>query len=210
MEEDNNTGSRFTLIGEQYLQGIKNIMGVDVYDSNTLDIRDYMATRGRAVTWFSGVEGSASPATTTVLLGPRVNDAAIYEEYLHIQNGATRGWIGISVKDALIEEIQIGIQVLFIIRRVEVAPPSPALGRFGDLIVSLEGITLEQAQQIQNLVQEQNDKEDCTDAPNTETMRSVPIGAMLRDGDFIPKPSPIGAIHPVEGVETIDYVEVKL
>ena len=36
------------------------------------------------------------------------------------------------------------------------------------------------------------------------------LGAMVRDGDFIPKPSPVEAIHPVEGVETIDYVEVEI
>jgi hypothetical protein len=111
VEDENKTRSRITAIGEQYLQGIKD-MGVEVYDSSRPDIRDYMATRGRAVTWFNGVEGNAGPDTTTVLLGHRANDAAIYEEYLHIQSGAARGWIGLSPEDALIEEVQVETQVL--------------------------------------------------------------------------------------------------
>ncbi len=111
MEDDSRIRSRVTAIGEQYLQGIKD-MGVDVYDSSRPDIRDYIATRGRAVTWFNGVEGNAGPDTTTVLLGHRINDAAIYEEYLHVQSRAARGWTGLSPEDALIEEIQVETQVL--------------------------------------------------------------------------------------------------
>lgn len=41
------------------------------------------------------------------------------------------------------------------LRRIEAAPASPTLGCFGDLLISLEGITLEQAYLAQKLVQEQ-------------------------------------------------------
>ncbi len=67
-------------------------------------------------------------------------------------------YISLHPRDAQLID-KSGKRLPVIIRRVEAAPPSPALGRFGDLIVFVEGITFEQARQMQTLTQEQNDKE---------------------------------------------------
>jgi hypothetical protein len=67
-------------------------------------------------------------------------------------------YISLHPRDAQLID-KAGKRLPVIIRGVEAAPPSPALGHFGDLIVFLEGITLEQASQMQMLIQEQNDKE---------------------------------------------------
>lgn len=50
---------------------------------------------------------------------------------------------------------QSGETIAVVLRRVEAAPASSTLGRFGDLVVSLEGSTLEQAKLAQKLIQEQ-------------------------------------------------------
>lgn len=50
---------------------------------------------------------------------------------------------------------QAGESIPVTLRRVQAAPASPTLGHFGDLIISLEGATLEQAKRAQRLRQEQ-------------------------------------------------------
>ncbi len=62
----------------------------------------------RGVTRFWG----NSPTDTDVLLHEDANDAAVYEEYLHVLRGQARGWTAPGSSDALIEEIQVGRQVL--------------------------------------------------------------------------------------------------
>ena len=51
---------------------------------------------------------------------------------------------------------QSGETISVVLRRVEAAPASPTLGQFGDLIISVEGITLEQAKFVHKLVQPQD------------------------------------------------------
>ncbi len=46
------------------------------------------------------------------MLGLNVNDAAIYEEYLHVLNSEARGWLGITVPEAWEEEVAVETQVL--------------------------------------------------------------------------------------------------
>jgi hypothetical protein len=101
-----------TEFGRDLLQKIKD-MGIAIYDSSDPDIRDFMIkSKGRAATWFNGTINDAGPHTTTVLLGPNVNDAAIYEESLHVENGEARGWLGIMPPEAWIEEVEVETQVL--------------------------------------------------------------------------------------------------
>jgi uncharacterized protein YukE len=111
--EDDGKGSGVSPLGEKYLQAIEG-KGVTVIDSSDPDTRGYMRSKmARGDTWFNGIPGEdAGPDTTTVLLGPNVNDAAIYEEYLHVENGEARGWIGLSEEDAWTEEIRVETQVL--------------------------------------------------------------------------------------------------
>lgn len=114
MQQDlgNGSGSGITTVGEQYLQKLK-AMGVTVYDSSDPDVRAWMVqNNARGDTWFNGLPGDAGPDTTTVLLGPNANNATIYEEYLHVQYGAARGWVGLDEEQAWIEEIQVKTQVL--------------------------------------------------------------------------------------------------
>lgn len=66
----------------------------------------------RGDTWFNGIPGDVGPETTTALFGPNVNNAAIYEEYLHSENGAARGWLGLDEEHAWIEDIQVETHVL--------------------------------------------------------------------------------------------------
>jgi hypothetical protein len=83
-----------------------------------------------------------------------------------------RPYIALHLRDAQVID-KSGKTLPVIIRRVEAAPPSSTLGRFGDLIVFLEGVTLEQAQQAQSLVQVQDIEENERDLPNTEPIKSV-------------------------------------
>jgi hypothetical protein len=88
-------------------------MGVEIYDSSDPDIRAYMIkNNAQGVTWFNGTAEDAGPHTTTVLFGPNVNDAAIYEEYLHVLKGKARGWLGIMIPQAWVEEVVVETQVL--------------------------------------------------------------------------------------------------
>ena len=99
-------------VGENLLQKIK-YMGIEIYDSSNPDIRDFLVrNNARAVTWFNGTAEDAGPHTTTLLLGPNVNDAAIYEEYLHILNSEARGWLGLTEPESIEEEIQVEMEVL--------------------------------------------------------------------------------------------------
>lgn len=101
-----------TEFGESLIQKLKD-MGVAIYDSSDPDIKNYMTkNNARGDTWFNGTIEDAGPHTTTVLFGPNVNDAAIYEEYLHVLNGGARGWLGVMIPQAWVEEIQVKTQVL--------------------------------------------------------------------------------------------------
>jgi hypothetical protein len=101
-----------TGLGEDLLQKIKD-MGVAIYDSSDPEIRNFLIkNNARASTWFNGIVGDAGPHTTTLLLGWNVNDAAGYEEYLHILNGKARGWLGLMEPESIEEEIQVEEQVL--------------------------------------------------------------------------------------------------
>ena len=101
-----------TGFGRNLLQKMKD-MGVEIYDSSDQDVKDYMTkNNARGDTWFNGTVDDAGPHTTTVLLGPNVNDAAIYEEYLHVLNGEARGWLGIALPEAWEEEVIVEMQVL--------------------------------------------------------------------------------------------------
>lgn len=99
-----------TKFGQDLLQKMKD-MGIAIY--NDLTTQNYLASKSlKASTWFNGTIEDAGPHTTTVLLGSNVNDAAIYEEYLHVLNGEARGWLGLTVPEAWEEEIEVETQVL--------------------------------------------------------------------------------------------------
>ena len=99
-----------TEFGQSLLQKIKD-MGIAICDD--LAAQKYLASKSlKASTWFNGIKEDAGPHTTTVLLSANVNDAAIYEEYLHVLNGKARGWLGLTVPEAWIEEIQVETHVL--------------------------------------------------------------------------------------------------
>lgn len=49
----------------------------------------------------------AGPHTTSVLLGENANDTTVFEEWLHVQEGMKRGWLGLGSQEALEEEIAI-------------------------------------------------------------------------------------------------------
>jgi len=73
-----------TELGEYLIQKLKD-MGITICDD--LGTQKYLASKNaNACTWFTGTSEDAGPHTTTVLLGLNVNDAAIYEEYLHVLN----------------------------------------------------------------------------------------------------------------------------
>jgi len=71
-----------------------------------------LSQNANAVTWFNGIEGDSGPYTTTVLLGENANDTAVYEEWLHVQEGMARGWLGLGDEEALAEEIRVRTQVV--------------------------------------------------------------------------------------------------
>ncbi len=83
-------------------------MGVEVRYTLDDDEQRYLDTMNAgALTRFY----SNSPDETLVLLSGSANDAAVFEEYLHILEGQARGWLAVdSTRDALIEEIRVGQQ----------------------------------------------------------------------------------------------------
>jgi hypothetical protein len=100
----------WTEFGERLIQKMKD-MGIAIYNDRAT--QNYLAGKSlKACTWFSGVGEDAGPHTTTVLLGVNANDATIYEEYLHVLNGEARGWLGITVPDAWVEEVEVETLVL--------------------------------------------------------------------------------------------------
>ncbi len=100
-------GSSLTEFGQGLINELRQ-MGVEVVENDPEQWAYLESQDAAAVTRFWG----NSAADTQVVLGPNVNDATVYEEYLHVLEGQARGWTGIGAPEAWAEEVQVERQVL--------------------------------------------------------------------------------------------------
>ncbi len=104
------SGNGYTSTGEQYIKDLQD-MGVQVKsDPETQEYLRYQSARASTQNW--GEPGDYGPHQVDVNVGENATDASIYEEYLHVQAAAARGWTPITPPESLIEEVNVEREVL--------------------------------------------------------------------------------------------------
>lgn len=101
--------SQITEIGQAYIKQLED-MGVNIKSDPETQryLRDFAHAEGDTQFWGS------SPGETDVLLGANANNGTVYEEFLHVQRGAARGWVShdLGTPDRPMEEVEVERQVL--------------------------------------------------------------------------------------------------